>query len=117
MSESNLVTYAREELQRAGMFGKDADYDGGVANNVMELVEVFSKQGHSGASSAVTLGVLDMLLRFQPLTPLTSNPDEWNDVSELSGEPMWQSRRKPSVFSKDGGQTWYDLDAKDSNDA
>jgi hypothetical protein len=108
---SALVHYARDELKRAGMFDHDADYSGEIGDAVMELVRVFASQEHSGGSQAATLALLEKLLRFQPLTPLTSDPDEWMDVSDASGgNPMWQSRRKPSVFSKDGGQTWYDLD-------
>jgi hypothetical protein len=47
------------------------------------------------------------LLRLEPLSPLTSNPDEWMLVSD---EPLWQSKRRASTFSRDEGQTWYDSD-------
>ncbi len=30
---------------------------------------------------------------------------------------MWQSRRSPSLFSTDGGATWYDLDDQDDSSA
>lgn len=109
-----LKEYAENELKRAGLFDKDSDYNGQLANATVELIEVFEKQGHSGASGAMTLGLFEKLARFQPLTPLTSNPEEWTDISEASGEPMWQSKRNPSVFSNDGGKTWYDLDGKDN---
>lgn len=108
-SESALVHHARHELQRA--YIADADTDVAVSNVVMDVVNVFAERDLEQCQMAAALGLLDKLLRFQPLTPLTSDPDEWMDVSEASGgNPMWQSRRKASVFSKDGGQTWYDLD-------
>ncbi len=110
MNESPLVAYARDELQRAGMFDTDADYGGALAGSILRVVEVFAGEEHSGASAAISLAVLGKLLRFEPLTPITSDPAEWNDVSEASGRPMWQSRRKYSCFSTDGGQTWYDID-------
>lgn len=91
------------------MFDEDSDYDRMVAKWVMELIQVFSQQGHSGGSAGMTLDLFDKVARFQPLTALTSNPAEWIDRTEESGEPMWQSKRSPSVFSRDGGQTWYDL--------
>lgn len=97
-------------MELAGLFGKDADYEGAHAHAVMELMEVFAKQGHSGFSAHLTLDLFNQLASYKTLTPITSNPDEWMDVSEMSGRPMWQSKRCPSVFSKDGGQTWYDLD-------
>jgi hypothetical protein len=89
----------------------DSDYDGEAGKAVIELVEKFAAQGHSGFSASLVLSAFDKVARFEPLTPLTSNPDEWMNISEASGgNPMWQSRRKPSVFSSDGGKTYYDLD-------
>lgn len=112
MSSSPLVAHAQYELDRAGMYDADADYGpGAIATQVLALVELFAGQEHSGMSAAYTLGLLEKLLRFQPLTPLTNNPDEWVDQSDISDTPLWQNRRSSSVFSHDGGQTWYDLAA------
>lgn len=106
-----LVQHAKEELERAGMFDKDADYGGAIAEYVMDLMEVFASQEHSGGTAMLTLEVFNQLARFSTLTPLTTDPAEWMDVSAASGgEGVWQSRRKPSVFSNDGGKTAYDLD-------
>lgn len=111
MSDSPLVDHARAELARAGMYDADADYGGGaIAGAVLDLVQVFADQEHSGGSAMLTLGIVEKLLRFQPLTPITSDPDEWVDRTEISGYPLWQSKRNPAVFSPNGGQTWYDLD-------
>lgn len=105
---SNLLEFARDEMRRAGLYDADADYGPGeIAKCVEAMTTAFSSFGHSGMSAEMTLDVFDKVARFKPLTPITSNPDEWMEV----GEGMWQSRRSPSVFSKDGGQTWYDLDA------
>jgi len=105
---SNLIEHAKRELTLAGMFDKDADYNGALAPEIMKLVELFSSQGHSGASAVITIGILEKLLRFQTLTPITSNPDEWMEV----GTGLWQSKRNPAIFSKDSGKTWYDVDEK-----
>jgi hypothetical protein len=57
---------------------------------------------------------LHALLGFKTLSPLTDDPREWIDQSEVSGgEPLWQNRRDPSAFSKDGGKTWYFLADKE----
>ena len=109
----SFVDYAREELTRAGMFDADSDYNGEAGKAVMELVEVFAKQGHSGASAWLVRNLFEKVTSYEPLTPLSSDPDEWHDVSEGAGRPMWQSKRKPTVFSNDGGQTWYDIDEVD----
>lgn len=108
--ESNLVTYARQELELAGLFDKDSNYDGMLGEAALELVKVFAKQGHSGMSASIVTSLVEKLMRYQPLTPLTYAPDEWNDVSEASGRPMWQNKRKGTTFSVDGGKTHYDLD-------
>lgn len=105
-----LVSHAEAELRRAGLFDKDSDYEGMMGKAVLELVEAFAKQGHSGFSAHQALDIFDKVARWKTLTPLTSDPDEWSDVSEMSGQPMWQSKRDPSYFSKDGGKSWYSVD-------
>lgn len=106
VEESNLVRHAQRELELAGLFDEDADYGGMLAEGVMRLVRVFAEEGHSGASAGITVAILERLLRFQPLTPLTDDPAEWNEV----GEDTWQSSRRPDAFSEDGGKTYYLLD-------
>lgn len=107
--DSPLVAHAEREMRLAGLYDTDADYDGMIPQAVMAVVRAFAAQGHSGASAGMTLAIIDKVLRWEPLTALTSDPDEWQDVSEISGRPFWQSRRDPTVFSEDGGQTWYRL--------
>ena len=107
-TESNLVRHARDELTRAGLFDSDSDYDGMLGTAVMELVEKFADQGHSGASAYMVIDLTRRLLSFEPLTPLTSDPAEWEHIAEsMAGQPdLWQSRRRPDAFSNDGGRTY-----------
>ena len=83
-----------------------------IGEAVMDLIKVFSKQGHSGFSATMVLNIFSKVANFKPLTKITSDPSEWNDISETSGKPMWQSNRQPSLFSEDRGKTWYDIDEK-----
>ncbi len=114
---SNLVKHAEKELKLAGLMDKDSDYNGELGKSVLKLVKEFSKQGHSGMSAAMTVDILQRLLRYETLTPL-KNPietGEYIDVSSYSDEKpgtMLQSTRNFSVFSNDGGKRWYDIDAK-----
>lgn len=108
--EPMLVAHARSELDRAGLFDKDSDYDGMLGEAILELIEVFAEQGHSGTSACAAIDIINTLLKFNPLTPLTYAEDEWDNVSDATGEPMWQNKRKPDVFSRDHGVTWYCLD-------
>jgi len=106
--KSNLVLHAERELKLAGMFDKDADYDGTLAPTIVKIVKTFSEQEYSGASASIVISVLEKLLRFQTLTLITSNSDEWMEVST----DMWQNKRNPAIFSKNRGETCYDINDK-----
>lgn len=110
----SLVDHAQVELQAAGLFDKNSDYDGMIGNAVMELVEKFADQGHSGFSAHMTLDIFSTVAAYKPLGPITSNPDEWMHIEEnVAGDAItWQNRRQGSCFSRDGGKTYYDLDDK-----
>lgn len=107
---SNLVDHAKKELELAGLFDKDSDYDGMIGDAVMELVKVFAAQGHSGFSAHQTLSIFERVAKYKPLTPIGTTEDEWVNQSELSGYPIWQNKRRGTTFSRDGGKTWYDID-------
>lgn len=105
------IAHAETELRLAGFYDEDADYGSGtIADAVLDLMRSHASQGHSGASSELALSLFSKLTRHQSLSPLTNSPAEWFDLSKESGEPMWQSRRQPTCFSRDGGKTYYDLD-------
>lgn len=107
----SLVDYAQKELSRAGLFDEDSDYGGMLGGACLAIIEIFASQGHSGLSASITTEIVGKLMRFEPLTPLTSDPSEWMLVDEDGDAKTWQSLRKPSAFSHDGGATWYDIDA------
>jgi hypothetical protein len=73
----------------------------------------FSKQGHSGSTAPYAVGVLEKLLMFEPLKPLTGEDDEWNEV----GTGVFQNRRCSHVFKSESdgaydieGIIWRDAD-------
>jgi hypothetical protein len=111
--ESNLVRHARAELERCGQTAEDPEF----SESLIKAVEAFASYGHSGGSAMCGIDMLTRLLNFKTLSPITSDPDEWQDVSEMSGAPMWQNKRDPSVFSKDGGKTWKGLDERPGDDS
>ena len=102
----SLIEYARKELEIAGLFDKDSDYGGMLAEAVMELMEVFAGQGHSGFSAAQVRMIFHRLSDFKPLTPIIDEPDQWMDV----GEGEYQHKRYGSVFKHADGQA-HDIDA------
>lgn len=98
--QSNLVAHALRELDRIGETSHEAP---SMRDCVVEIVRKFSEQGHSGFSAAWLSAVLDKLLRFQPLAPITDNPEDWFEPADS----LWQCVRDPECFSEDGGKTYY----------
>lgn len=101
----SLVEHARKELELAGWFGDDGPYNGMFGPAIIKMIEVFAAEGHSGMSAGIAIQLFSTLAKFEPLTPLTGEDDEWNDVSEMSGKPMWQNKRCSRVF-KDEDKAW-----------
>lgn len=103
---SNMVAHAERELRISGQTEEDPEFSQSLVN----AVRAFAEYGHSGFSAAYGADALNKLLRFKTLTTLTSDPEEWTDVSEHFPDPTWQSVRDPSAFSTDGGKTWHYLE-------
>lgn len=119
---SNLVRHAEVELAAAGLVGPDAQYEGMVAEAVLELVRVFAKHGHSGYSASIVRKVFAKVAGFEPLCPLTGADDEWCEV----GDGLFQNKRCSHVFKENGiaydsegrifrdpdGTTWQNRDSR-----
>lgn len=107
----SLVEYAKSELER---LTKDKDGMQEVINrDILEIVEKFSGQGHSGFSASYALSILERLLRFKPIAPLTGEDDEWAEIHEKNGLTTYQNRRCCSVFKDvydDGRVEFTDVD-------
>jgi len=110
---SELLKHAQHELTLIGAGEDSADYDGNLRKAVLEIVDVFSKQGHSGLSASITVSMVEKLLRFLPLSPLTGAGDEWNElpVELRSGNIAAQNKRCSRVFRRDDG-TAFDVEGK-----
>lgn len=54
--------FFKERLKKMGLYEKESDYEGKIGKWVEEISEVIAKQGHSGMSVAVTMGVLIQLM-------------------------------------------------------
>lgn len=93
-----LADHARRELE---LIEEEDD----VIEWYLGVVEKFAEFGHSGASAEYTIRVLERLLRYQHISPITSDPTFWVQV----GEGVWQSTRNSEFFSNDGGETFYSL--------
>lgn len=106
---SHLISYATRELQALGLHEPSSDYEGGLYEAVLELLEVFSKQGHSGASSEITIHLFTKLASHKPLSPLTGSKDEWHQPHPEDDGEFLQNLRDSTVFKdKDGNITSLD---------
>lgn len=118
IEQDKYLRAAEAEMRRAGLYDDDASYgSGAIAKCVLELLDTWHKQGHSGGSASVTLLVFNKLVNHKVLSPITDSPDEWMDVAEYNGPnapAMWQNRRQSTLFSHDGGKTYYDIDERRS---
>ena len=99
---SNLLKHAERELTLIGYDGKD-EYDKMAKDAILELIETFAKQGHSGFSAPYVANMFHKLANYEVLSPLTGNDDEWTDVSDMSGEMMFQNNRDSRVFKNKNG--------------
>lgn len=88
------------------LLSKD-EMDREIAQNVLELIKVFAKQGHSGFSAPYCLNLFKTLGSYEALGPLTGEEEEWNDV----GGGMFQNNRCSHVFRDAVGKA-YDIDGK-----
>ena len=92
-----LIKYAKDELRRITRIGDE--YQERMNKDILELIKVISKQGHSGFSVNCVLDYFNRLARYKPLSPLTGEDDEWHEAT--SG--LYQNKRYSAVFKdKDG---------------
>lgn len=99
---SNLVAHARRELE---LIGEEPHTVRGYLN----VIQAFADMGHSGGSASVAIPTIGRLLRFENLTPLTDDPDDWIEV----GHGVWQNRRCSRMFSEDGGKSYTDVEDRE----
>ena len=107
---SNLVEHAMKELEIAGYFNEDGLFGDMLGHGALELVKVFSEQGHSGMSAGIMTALVEKLFDFKPLAPLTGEDDEWNELND-GDRVKYQNKRCSHVFKDDKGQA-YDIQGK-----
>ena len=106
----SLIDHAKRELRASGYTPLNTPQEDGpnkwMQENLLELLTVFSKQGHSGASAPYCIGMFKTLASFEPLTPLNGTEDEWGEVED----GLLQNKRYSRVFKKDDQA--YDIDGR-----
>jgi hypothetical protein len=102
---SNIYRKGQEEITRAFMNNKD------LGKRLTDVLLLITTHGHYDEGMFACMEDLVKLARHQPLTPLTGEDSEWNDVSQGSGSPLWQNNRCSSVFkTTPSNDSAYDVD-------
>ncbi len=112
---NNYEKHAMIEFRAAGWtdeHGKFKDeMQEAICKHVLELLDVFHGEGHSGTTAPYTIDLFKKLAMFEPVAPLTGEDWEWADVSENGGSnggPLYQNKRCGHVFKDSTGA--YDID-------
>lgn len=109
----SFIEHAKKEFELAGWTKEPVDeMQQMVMDNLLELLETFSNQGHSGFSASYVLGCFLRLSKFETLTELTGEDDEWSEIGDgtKNGDVMYQNKRESAVFKngKDSEAYWLD---------
>ena len=111
---SNLEKHARMEFRAAGWTDDQGNFNDemqeAICKHVLELLKVFSDEGHSGSTAPYTVNMFKKLAMFEPLVPLSGEDWEWTEVSD----GVFQNKRCSRVFKQAdrfNGQP-YDLDGR-----
>jgi hypothetical protein len=111
---SNLHNHALAEFRAAGWTDADGKFEDemqeDICKHVLELLKVFSDEGHSGSTAPYTVNMFKKLAMFEPLVPLTGEDWEWNEC----GNGVFQNKRCSRVFKQAdrfNGQA-YDIEGK-----
>ena len=105
--ESNLIRHLDREWDAKGWPKKGDDPQAWMYQNLRDLLSEFGSQGHSGSSAPYVLNLFKKLASFEPIGPLTGEPEEWVEV----GDGTFQNRRCSHVFREGDGDA-YDIDGK-----
>ena len=103
----DMYEWAKHEVelacQRENPDRKDGEWDYGCAcyESALKAYKSLMEDGHSGMSFGFTKQILIRLMNENPLTPLTGEDDEWNEIDLAdNGEKLFQNKRKHSLFKR-----------------
>ena len=109
---SRLIEDARREMKLAGWMEDDTDaMQKAVVEDILQLLETFGNQNHSGFSAQYVLSYFERLARFRPITPLTGEEDEWDDDQNMRCSEVFRRegrtyRINARIFRNESGDTY-----------
>ena len=107
-----MVEFAKKEMDIIRLT-EDDEMNGEMRKHILHMVEEFADEDHSGFSASYALSILQKVLAYKPLSPLTGEDSEWNYVVESGfGDSFYQNNRHGSVFKEGKDEEAYDIDGK-----
>ena len=110
-SQMNLIEFAKQEFSFLGYTPieklKESSPNRWIQENVLELIKVFcGQEGYfeCSYSSKLKADYFRKLVMFEPLSPITGNDDEWEEIKNN----IYRNKRLRSVFKKGkNGKPYY----------
>lgn len=117
-AEKEIEMACQRERDSAAEVGHEEDAEYGIAcyKSALKAFRSLLEDGHSGMSISITRQILNQLILGEPLSPITGEDDEWEDVS-YEGMPQgvikeYQNKRMSSLFKyvhEDGTVKYSDV--------
>lgn len=112
---SNYKSHAMAEFRAAGWTEDGVTFkdemQGMICAHVLDLLDVFEGEGHSGSSAPYAIDLFSKLAKFEPIAALTGEDWEWvrHDYGDT---PVYQNKRFSAVFKQadrfNGQAYWLD---------
>ena len=80
-----MIEFAKWQLDKLTEKCKDKDskiMQNMMNNDVLELLKVFSEQGHSGFSASIATRLFYKLANHKLVTEVEDNPNDWNEYGQ-----------------------------------
>lgn len=104
----NSVVKAKKEMDY--VWTTECEMQDAIKHDILDVLAVFASHGHSGSSAGYSIPYITKLLKQDPISALTGEDWEWQDISRESGETTYQNIRMSHVFKNDKGA--YDINGK-----
>lgn len=90
----------KKEREAEGVNASEFSYGGACYESALKAFNSLCEDGHSGMSIGFTKQILNRLIDGKPLSPLTGEDSEWNDINCYWGGDVkrYQNNRQSSVF-------------------
>jgi hypothetical protein len=110
----SLMAHTMRELDLLGLTEDNpSEMNQAMRKHIIHMMEQFCDEGHSGFSAGYAVSLLSKLMKYEPLTALTGEDDEWVDVSDFgNGDSMYQNKRYSKIFKDGKDGKAYNIEGK-----